>query len=769
MDGSMSVVFREGQEGSISIPDEDWYSLRPPECENICFYDMKAGHKADYTAIDGPLVVPVLKPYYNPCPTHEQYPLFCKQMLLSFRPWRQPGDVLQGLQPPADFVPTTSGSAASEEDHRWVCGFEWWVHSGEAPLCIQREHKRELTKAIAGMEAPAAGDGEGNFMEREDELELRSDDDEAQLFRRNPIFGAGRADDDDDDGDGMEGLGAGTSTAPVDWGVEGIPEAMRGFDFEGVGDWLQQTVSESAVSTDYVAWAGGISFSGLLRKQKLAVAVVKKFLEDATQGQLLMHLMGTAGTGKSWTVKAICKMCLEHFSGEDGRPCFVLGAPTGTAAFQINGKTLHSLLKLPFKATRMDDLPPSSKTRLQDQWRGARLLIIDEQSMVGRRMFGNIDRRLRDIMGVDQPFGGLHVILVGDNGQLPPVKDATKFVPKETQAADGTGRRRRGRQATVIPGEATAVSLYEQFRTVVKLDQPVRQSAEDVFYSFLQRLRDGEVTERDWESLVEPRSLERLPAEERASFLDTSGGTIKLISVKEELREYNKRSLQALRRPVARIVAEHNNTAARQLSSDELMGLQPELSLAIGAPVMLRTNAWTEAGLVNGALGTVRAIVYKPDARPPDLPTAVIVEFPHYIGPGWNGLAHHVAISPYTATSETTSGARTRKQLPLILAFGITIHKSQGMTIGADQPIKRAVIDIGGREFNAGLTFVALSRAKTLSGIAFQPGPPFNRLSRISKCSGLRPRLEHDAELSGLAEETLRDWEHLLNDPMFSE
>ena len=406
---------------------------------------------------------------------------------------------------------------------------------------------------------------------------------------------------------------------------------MRGFDFEGVGDWLQETVSESAVSTDYVAWAGGISFSGLLRKHKLAVAVVKKFLEDATQGHLLMHLMGTAGTGKSWTVKAICKMCLEHFSGEDGRPCFVLGAPTGTAAFQINGKTLHSLLKLPFKATRMDDLPPSSKMRLQDQWRGARLLLIHEQNMVGRRMFGNIDRRLRDIMGVDQPFGGLHVILVGDNSQLPPVKDATKFVPKETVAADGTWRRRRGRQATVIPGEATAVSLHEQFRTVVKLDQPVRQSAEDVFYSFLQRLRDGEVTERDWESLVEPRSLERLPAEERASFLDTNGGTIKLISVKEELREYNKRSLQALRRPVVRIVAEHNNTAARQLSSDDLMGLQPELSLAIGAPVMLRTNAWTEAGIVNGArLGTVRAIVYKPDARPPDLPTAVIVEFPHY-------------------------------------------------------------------------------------------------------------------------------------------
>ena len=231
---------------------------------------------------------------------------------------------------------------------------------------------------------------------------------------------------------------------------------MRGFDFEGVGDWLQETVSESAVSTDYVAWAGGISFSGLLRKQKLAVAVVKKFLEDATQGQLLMHLMGTAGTGKSWTVKAICKMCLEHFSGEDGRPCCVLGAPTGTAAFQINGKTLHSLLKLPFKATRMDDLPPSSKNMLlQDQWRGARLLLIHEQSMVGRRMFGNIDRRLKDIMGVDQPFGGLHVILVGDNSQLPPVK--------ETEAADGTGRRRRGRQATVIPGEATAVS-HSHFR-----------------------------------------------------------------------------------------------------------------------------------------------------------------------------------------------------------------------------------------------------------------------------------------------------------------
>ena len=101
----------------------------------------------------------MLKPYNNPSPAHEKYPAFCQQMLLAFRPWREPRDVLQGLQvPPVDFVPSTGSTPAhSPEDHQWVSAFEWWVHSRQAPLCIQREHQPELEKAILDLEVSADG------------------------------------------------------------------------------------------------------------------------------------------------------------------------------------------------------------------------------------------------------------------------------------------------------------------------------------------------------------------------------------------------------------------------------------------------------------------------------------------------------------------------------------------------------------------------------------------------------------------------------------
>ena len=96
-------------------------------------------------------------------------------------------------------------------------------------------------------------------------------------------------------------------------------------------------------------------------------------------------------------------------------------------------------------------------------------------------------------------------------------------------------------------------------------------------------------------------------------------------------------------------------------------------------------------------------------------------------------------------------------------------HKSQA-TITADQPIKHAVIDIGKREFNAGLTFVALSRAKTLYGIALDPMPPCNRLQRISQGVQLQHILAHHADLTRLGAYTYTQWGHLLvNDPMFDD
>lgn len=83
--------------------------------------------------------------------------------------------------------------------------------------------------------------------------------------------------------------------------------------------------------------------------------------------QLLMILMGTAGTDKSYTVHAICKMCLELL--HPNQQLHLLAAPTGTAAYQINGRTVHALLGLPTKnVTVMSELAPNRKARLEQQW-----------------------------------------------------------------------------------------------------------------------------------------------------------------------------------------------------------------------------------------------------------------------------------------------------------------------------------------------------------------------------------------------------------------
>ncbi len=121
------------------------------------------------------------------------------------------------------------------------------------------------------------------------------------------------------------------------------------------------------------------------------------------------------------------------------------------------------------------------------------------------------------------------------------------------------------------------------------------------------------------------------------------------------------------------------------------MGLEPYVFLCKGARVMLRYNVWTESGLVNGAMGTVIDIVYHPEATVGQLPIAVLVQFDEYTGPSFLGeeLPRVVPIIPIKAEWFNGSMQKSRVQLPLSLAWAVTIHKSQGQTLD------KAVIDVG--------------------------------------------------------------------------
>src|SRR3954466_12248647 len=100
-------------------------------------------------------------------------------------------------------------------------------------------------------------------------------------------------------------------------------------------------------------------------------------------------------------------------------------APTGVASFNINGMTIHSTLSIPICNNKRRDLDGNRLKQLQERLKNVIYLIIDEKSMVGRRMLALVDKRLREAFPEhkNEPFGGWSIILFGDFGQLPPVMD----------------------------------------------------------------------------------------------------------------------------------------------------------------------------------------------------------------------------------------------------------------------------------------------------------------------------------------------------------
>ena len=172
-------------------------------------------------------------------------------------------------------------------------------------------------------------------------------------------------------------------------------------------------------------------------------------------------------------------------------------------------------------------------------------------------------------------------------------------------------------------------------------------------------------------------------------------------------------------------------------------GLQKDLYLAVGARVMCTDNLWTSRGLVNGAIGEVQAITF-PDgwgAHP-----IVWVDFPSYCGPEFDvgagtlvpivAVKRQLSVKLWNATLKKKMFA-TRTQLPLQLAQAITIHKSQGMTIGPNKPLRKVVIDVGeGESWCEGLAYVAVSRGMFIDTFALDPMRPPKRWMDIGKSAG---------------------------------
>ena len=303
--------------------------------------------------------------------------------------------------------------------------------------------------------------------------------------------------------------------------------------------------------------------------------------------------------------------------------------------------------------------------------------------MVGRKTLGQVDRRLRQAFPrhAQELFGGCSCLLFGDFGQLPPVMDLPLYTTDSRSELSDQGR-----------------AAYQNFKPAVVLDQVMRQSGQDpqqvLFRDVLLRLRDAKVTVSDWNHL-----MTQTPT--HVQDLSPFATALRLIPTVEAVVEHNVAQLHASGQPITTIKAVHTGANASKAPADDAGGLEAVICLAKSARVMLTSNLWVDVGLVNGAMGTVQAICYR-SGGPPDLPIAVMVHFDRYSGP----ILHDdtVPITPLRRTWSSSGVLCSRLQLLLKLAWAVTIHKSQGLTLD------NVVIDVDKREFSTGLTFVACSR-----------------------------------------------------------
>ena len=376
-----------------------------------------------------------------------------------------------------------------------------------------------------------------------------------------------------------------------------------------------------------------------------------------------IFVTGRAGTGKS--------TLLEHLSWNSSKQ-IVICAPTGVAALNVGGQTIHSLFRLATGVIadhRIDQSP-----ELRKLLNTIDTLVIDEVSMVNADLLDAIDRSLRQArQRPHEAFGGVQLVLFGDPFQLAPVPG-----DPDEQAYF----RDRYRSAWFFDArvwEEADLTIYEL--------TTIHRQHELEFKRLLTAVRHGAVTAEMAQVLNETGA--RPAPSEGAITLATTNSTVNRINA-SALARLPGRSLSA----EAEIEGEFSG---RAYPADE------RLELKVGAQVMfLRNDTGAEGRWVNGTIGEVAKIGQG----------AVSVDVAgelHEVRPAtWERYRYRY--SPATKTLQKDVVAEFT-QFPLRLAWAVTIHKSQGKTYD------RAIVDLGPRSFAPGQTYVALSRITALEGL----------------------------------------------------
>jgi hypothetical protein len=373
-------------------------------------------------------------------------------------------------------------------------------------------------------------------------------------------------------------------------------------------------------------------------------------------------ILGKAGVGKSTLIKVVKK----HL----GKKCIIL-CPTGIAAQNVKGVTIHSFFGLPHVDSFTTRAINNCVTRLsahenQTRLREIETIIIDEISMVNSMVFDTMDRILRAVLNSSQSFGGKRLILIGDIFQLPPIDNGNK----------------RGdeiffwRSDAFLRGRFIRLELRKVYRLNVSEENKN-------FERVLDNLRSYQTTPSDL------AFLNRHYAQDQ----NLSNTTV-LCTRKADAKLYNDEGIDGLNSRLYRFDAEISSTFPK---GDYPVHIQ--LKIAVGAPVIFIRND-SNGYYKNGTRGKVVSIDY------PNRKITVLTENEEEVSVGY------VEWVPSENNVLNTKTSAYFRHFPLLLGWALTIHRCQGLTMS------KVHLDLGLGAFAPGQLYVALSRLRDISGLS---------------------------------------------------
>ncbi|CAF4167889.1 unnamed protein product, partial [Rotaria sordida] len=512
-----------------------------------------------------------------------------------------------------------------------------------------------------------------------------------------------------------------------------------------------------SISTNFPTQKSVADEFTLNREQRAAFMIITSHLDGDSRcrtgdnnGQLIICIPGCGGTGKSQFIRALTKYFLVTKRIQMMRKL----APTGIAAAEIGGMTIHSFLGEQRNSGKPRTIK-SGDSKLEKEWRLVEYLLIDEMSMVGLNLLAKLNRIICSAKHVDPqiPFGGVNVIFFGDYLQYRPVYDALLHTDFSLPSKKRSGKLPNEKEIQ----QRVARSLILQINCVVKLTQQMR--TEDPRYlQLLERLRHGQCNYDDYELL-----LTRVVGQPSiGSLRDSPWNKAPILVFRNEVQtklnnkaaihkatEMGQRPMICVAQDTCKGKPNEDPTLIKkllQLPDSKTEHLPSLLPFVPGMPVILTQNIAIELGLINGTNGIFRQLVYEEDSVSAEILYETFPNNTRYIYRPLYALVEitksniecnldqlQPTLVPIPLIEQTfridiadilpkdkrqKSNQKAilsikRRALPLVPAYCITTHKSQGQTLN------KVVIDLKlpNETDDIAAIYVPLSRVKQLADL----------------------------------------------------